>query len=118
MKKSIIINSAVVLVLYACLVTVVAGWLMLERSASNRLLRKLAMAKPGIHISEIREQIGSPMGEFSDIEDILDRGSIKDESFCKGKKLFRFNASTPPCREIVVYTDTNDIIVYTTWKQL
>ncbi len=118
MKKSTIIISAVVLVLYACLVTAVAGWLMLERSASNRLLRKLALAKPGIHISELREQIGRPMGEFSDIKDILERGRIKDESFCKGKKWFMFYATTPPCRAIEVYTDTNDIIVYATWKQL
>jgi hypothetical protein len=118
MKKSIIIISEVVLVLYACLVTVVAGWFVLESSSSNELLRKLALAKPGIHISEISEQIGRPMGGFSDIEDILERGRIKDESFCKGNKLFRFYATTPPCREIVIYTDTNDIIVYATWKQL
>lgn len=116
--KSIKKISPVVLVLYACLITVAAGLLMLERSSGNELLRKLALVKPGMHISELRDQIGRPMGEFSDVEDVLDRGRIKDESFCKGKKLFRFSASTPPCREIVVYTDTNDIIVYATWKQL
>lgn len=91
---------------------------MLESCSSNELLRKLVLAKPGIHISEIREQVGPLMGEFTGIEDILEWGSIKDESFCKGKKLFRFYATTPPCRAIEVYTDTNDVIVYATWRQL
>jgi len=118
MKKSIIIISTVVLALYACLVTAVAGWSILERCSSNRLLHKLALAKPGIHISEVREQLGTPMREFSDIEDVLSWGSIKDESFCKGRKLFRFYVTTPPCRAIEVYTDTNDVIVYATWRQL
>ena len=118
MRKSIVFISAVVLVLYAFLVTVVAGWLMLERCSSNKLLQKLSLAKPGAHLSEIREQIGRPMGEFTNIEDILEWGSIKDESFCRGKKLFRFYATTPPCREIEVYTDANDVIVYATWRHL
>ncbi len=91
---------------------------MIELRSSNELLCKLALAKPGIHISEISEQLGTPMGELNDIEDILERGSIKDASFCKGKKWFMFYATTPPCRAIEVYTDTNGIIVYATWKQL
>ena len=91
---------------------------MFELRSSNELLFKLALAKPGTHISEISEQLGTPMREFSDIEDILKWGSIKDESFCNGKKWFMFYATTPPCRAIEVYTDTNDIIVYATWKQL
>ena len=91
---------------------------MIELRSSNELLCKLALAKPGIHVSEISEQLGTPMRELNDVKDILEWGSIKDESFCKGKKLSLFYATSPPCRAIEVYTDTNDIIVYATWRQL
>ena len=91
---------------------------MIALRSNNGLLRKLALAKPGIKISEISEQLGPIMRECGNLEDVLDWGSIKDESFCKDKRLFWFYATTPPCRAIEVYTDPNGIVVYATWRQL
>ncbi len=112
------ITVAVVLGLLLCLVSAVAGFWLLELRASNQLLQKLALAKPGVRLSQISGQLGSPMREFSDVKELLEWGTVKDESFCSGKKLFRFYGVTPPCRSVDVYTDANDVIVYATWGQL
>jgi len=90
----------------------------LERNASNKLLDKLSLARPGIKLADIREQLGSPMYEKSKLEEMIDYGPIKDEQFCKGKILNSFYAGTPPCRAIDVYTDVNNIIIYSTWHGL
>lgn len=49
---------------------------------------------------------------------MLNIGSIKDRSFCEGKKLFWFAGGLPPARALEVYTDTNNIVVYVTWQGL
>jgi len=94
-----------------------AGFWLIELRASNRLLQKLALARPGVRLSQISGLLGPLTREFSNPKEILEWGNVKDESFCKGKKLFRFYAVTPPCRSIDVYADANDVIVYATWKQ-
>ena len=103
------------------IVSILAGLvflLVLERRANEVLLKKLAMAKPGINIAEIRDELGLQMREFSQFDKVLSCGDIKNEQFCKGKKLYWFYASTPPCRAIEIYTDMNDIIVFSTWHGL
>ena len=108
----------IVLGLLLCLVSAAAAFWLIELRASNRLLEKLALAKPGLHISQIAGQLGPQMREFSDLKEVLEWGTVKDESFCRDKKWFRFYAATPPCRTVEVYTDANDVIVYATWGQL
>ena len=123
MEKEMLKNQGVVMWLVILAGTalcsfVVAGWLILERQGSNILLQKLALARPGVKLSDIREELGQQMREFNELEDVISWGRVKDESFCRGKKSYRFYASTPPCRAIEVYTDSNDVVVFATWRQL
>lgn len=90
----------------------------IENYAANRLLDRLALAKPGVRLSEISQKLGTQMREHNKLDEVVSWGSIKDESFCKDKKLYWFYASTPPCRALEVYTDMNDRIVYVTWSGL
>jgi hypothetical protein len=117
MNKHKLITAVVVLGVLLWFVSAGAGWLLLEVRASNRLLDKLALAKSGVRVSQIADQLGLQEREFSELKEVLEWGTVKDESFCRGKKLFRFYAVTPPCRSVDVYTDANDVIVYATWKQ-
>ena len=114
----VVIVALVLLVLYACLATLRAGVRSLERRSREELLQKLVLAKPGIRLSEVRGELGRPMGEWTKPEDILAWGRVNDKAFCKEKKLSRFYVSTPPCRAVDVYTDANDVIVYATWVGL
>ena len=114
-KRSILI---VILAVILFIMTSIAVFSILERYAANQLLNKLTLAKPGVHISEIRQELGRQMREESEPEQVMLWGSVKDESFCKDKKLYWFYASTPPCRVLEVYTDTDDYIVYVTWSGL
>lgn len=118
MRRRIVNAAIVVLVLYGCLATLAAGWLNLERRSREELLQTLALAKPGVHVSEIRGRIGQPMGEWSNTNDMLAWGTVKEKSFCDGKRLVRFYVSTPPCRALDVYTDVNGVIVCATWAGL
>lgn len=117
MNKHKSIAAIVVLGLLLCFMSAAAGFFLIELRASNRLLQKLALARPGIRVSQIADELGPLTREFSDVKDLLEWGNVKDESFCRGKKLSRFYAVTPPCRSIDVYTDANGVIVYATWKQ-
>ena len=108
----------VALVFYTGITTFGVGWLSWERRAQEKLLEKLALAKPGIRLSDVRGQLGRPMGEYAAIDDVVSWGNVKDRVFCTDKKLFRFYVSTPPCRAVDVYTDANDVIVYATWTGL
>jgi hypothetical protein len=113
-------NSVVITVKIIIGIWVVLGfWFYLEGRASKELLDKLALIKPGIKLADISEQLGGwTMHESKEFDDVIWEGPIKDKEFCKGKKLYRFtNVVTPTCRGIKVYTDTNDVIVYTTWYQ-
>jgi len=118
MRKHVLGATIVVLACYGCLATLAAGWLNFERRSREELLQALALAKPGIRIAEIHNRMGRPMGEWSDADDVLVWGTVKERSFCEGKRLVRFYVSTPPCRALDVYTDTNDIVVYATWTGL
>lgn len=118
MSKKAATVAIVVLAAYACLITLWAGVQGLEARAADILLQNLALARPGIRLSEIRARLGTPYGEFTKMEDVISGGRIKDKAFCQNRRLFRFYASTPPCRTIDVYTDTNDVIVYATWTGL
>jgi len=115
---AVVIVALVLLVLHACLATLWAGMRSLERRSREELLQKLVLAKPGVRLSEVRGQLGQPMGEWTKPDDVLAWGRVKEKAFCKDKKLFRFYVSTPPCRAVDVYTDANDIIVYATWTGL
>jgi hypothetical protein len=96
----------------------IASFSLLELRASNTLLAKCALLRPGMNLSTVTSQLGQMMYEKTNLEEIVAFGSIKDASFCRGKKLFWFYASTPPCRALEVYTDTNNIVVYVTWRGL
>ncbi len=114
--RKIAFGLAVFLFVYtACLAV---GLLWLETRSSRELLDKLALARPGVPLSEISDRLGTKMRECNRVTDILIWGSVKDEVFCRGKRLSMFCATTPPCRAIEVYTDANDVIVYATWQQL
>jgi hypothetical protein len=117
-KKIITIIIILILAAIASVSVCVAGLVMIERQADKTLLKKLTLAKPGVHLSQIKEQLGTQMFERSKIEEVMEWGSVKDESFCNGKKIFWFYAVTPPCRAIEVYTDMNDVVVFSTWRQL
>ena len=73
MKRHVVTVAIVVLASYAFLVTLAAGWLTFERRSREELLQALALATPGVHISEVCRQIGQPMGEWSSTDDVLDR---------------------------------------------
>lgn len=114
-RSSILFVILVVLLLTA---TSVAVFSTLELYAANQLLKKLTLAKPGVHISEIRQELGRDMREESEPEQVILWGSVKNESFCKDKKLYWFYVSSPPCRVLEIYTDMNDSIMYVTWSGL
>jgi hypothetical protein len=90
----------------------------LERCASNSLLDKLTLTTPGTKLADIKEKLGLCRRKFDKPDEILEWGRVKDKQFCKGKKLYFFDGGTPPCRELDVYTDANDVIVYATWHGL
>ena len=118
MKKGKFAIALIVLLLIVCILAGFVFLLILERRANKILLEKLAVAKPGVNISKIRDELGHQMHEFSELNEVLGWGSIKDEEFCKGKKLYWFYGSSPPCRAIEIYTDVNDVIVFSTWHGL
>jgi len=118
MKKRIAIGMIVALALYACFATLAAMWLNLKCRSHEDLLDRLALVKPGIPIAQISSQLGEPMGEYTKEDDVFAWGTVKDKSFCRGKRLLRFHVSTAPCRTMDVYTDANGVIVYTTWAEL
>jgi len=105
----------VILFLLSSLFLVTSLFLFLGLRASNKTLTQLNLVKPGIHISKVEEKLGKPMA----IRDANgDFGTLRGDTFCIGKKLYWFYISTPPCRVIEVYTDKDDIVVYTTWNSL
>ncbi|MEN6337638.1 MAG: hypothetical protein ABFE01_25575 [Phycisphaerales bacterium] len=118
MRRHVLGTTIVLLASYACLATLAAGWLNFERRSREELLQALALAKPGVPVVEIHNRMGQPMGEWSNPDDMLSWGTVKERSFCEGKRLLRFYVSTPPCRAMDVYTDLNGVIVYVTWTGL
>ncbi len=100
------------------LLLIFSFFILLERNASNRLLNMLSLARPGIKLTDIKEQLGLPKGEKYELEDVIEYGPIKDKQFCRGKNLYSFYAVTPTCRAIDVYTDANGVIIHTTWHGL
>ena len=96
----------------------IAAFSCLELRAANILLAKSALLRPGINLCTVTNQLGPMMYERTNTEEVAEFGSIKSEAYCRGKKLFWFYASTPPCRALEVYTDTNNIVVYVTWRGL
>ncbi|MHC4639035.1 MAG: hypothetical protein ACYTBP_05215 [Planctomycetota bacterium] len=118
MKKEKWIITTIALLIIVCILAGFVFFLLLEHRANKILLKKLAMTTPGIYLTEIRDELGPQMHEFSQLDKVLSWGSIKDKQFCKGKKLYWFYASTPPCRAIQIYTDVNDVIVFSTWHGL
>ena len=91
---------------------------MLQVRTSNTLLRKIEMLQPGTQLSSVTNQLGQIMYEITDVDYMVSLGNIKDKSFCRDKKLYMFYAARLPCRALDVYTDTNNVVVYTTWHAL
>jgi hypothetical protein len=89
------------------------GW-----HASNEMLDKMALLRPGQKLAEVKSRLGGQMRMEDKLEIVIEFGSIKDAQFCRGKRLYWFYASTPPCRAIEVYTDANDAIIFATWQGL
>ena len=90
----------------------------LQLRASNLLLSKISLAQPDTYLPSITNQLGQFMYEITDPDEMVRHGGVKDLTYCAGKKLFTFYASTPPCRTIDIYTDTNNIIILSTWHGL
>lgn len=111
MKKIIAITIAVILVVAVVLSVA-------ELRASNKLLKKIQLLRPGIPLAAVSNQLGDKMYEIEDVDHMMHLGSVKDATFCRDKKLFWFYASTPPCRALEVYTDTSNVVVYVTWQGL
>ena len=87
---------------------------------TERLLYRMQIAKPGMNIELVMNQLGRKITETSDVQEMeyWNRwGGIEDASFFYGKKLYRFYI-TPPCRVLEIYTDTNNVIVFVTWKTM
>ena len=118
MKARIPVVVAIIATMFALALIGLTVMLHMELRASNVLLAKCALLRPGMNLCTVTNQLGHMMYERTTVEDVVEFGSIKDESFCRGKKLFWFYASTPPCRVVEVYTDTNNIVVYVTWQGL
>lgn len=113
--KNTVIAIAVIVALIAL---AIAALSILELQASNTLLRKIRLVKPGIYLPSVTNELGRMMYEIRDTDHMINLGSVKDRTFCGDKKLFWFGASGPPCRALEVYTDTNDVVVYVTWQKL
>ena len=111
-------KKIIILIILTFIATAIAAFSTIELYAANRLLNKLKLAKPGVHISEISQELGREMREENELEQVILWGSVKDESFCKGKNLYWFYASTPPCRVLEIYTDAGGNIEYVTWSGL
>jgi hypothetical protein len=110
--------STAILAVVAFLLAIFSFLMLLERDASRRLLEKLSLARPGVKLADIKESLGTPMGEYQTLEKIIMYGPVQDEQFCRGKCMQSFYAVTPNCRAIDVYTDANGIIIYATWHDL
>jgi predicted PurR-regulated permease PerM len=77
-KISVLIVILVVMLFIATSVAILST---LERYAANQLLNKLSLAKLGVHISEIKQELGRQMREESELEQVILWGSVKDNSF-------------------------------------
>jgi hypothetical protein len=116
--KNVTIIIIVVLSIISVLSLGVAMLFGIELHASNTLLNSWATVQLGSNISYVKSNLGKPMREMTTMEDIAGFASIKDPNFLQNKKLFWFYVSTPPCRVLEVYTDVNDVVVYSTWQGL
>jgi hypothetical protein len=109
---------AVVFGICTVVLTGAASLLYLQYHAGDRLLEKMAMIQPGQTIAEVELKLGKPMRKEDTLEGVADFSRFKDKAFCRGKKLYWFGYTTPPCRVIEVYTDTNDMVVFVAWRGL
>ena len=114
MSKNIIITLLAIVATMLCVVLTLVS---IHLYASQKLLHELRVVKPGVDINAVIEQLGRPRYEISDsIPGHWNWGPIKDPSFMQDKKKFWFRSGSPPCRDVVVYTDTNNIVLFVTWK--
>lgn len=65
MKRKWMIALSVAVVVLGSAAYVVIGFVWLEARASHELLDKLALAKPGVSLSEVSDQLGTKMRECS-----------------------------------------------------
>jgi len=116
MKNKSIITS-VLLLCILCVLSVVLVFSLLEGFASRRLLKIIARAQPGLHISKIKDEFGKPFRQTELTKYNVFYGNITNTAFCKNKILYNYYI-TPQCRVANIYTDTNGIIVFVSWKSL
>ena len=107
----LVLVAGVVLAGYATLLT-------FDARASRRVLDLMHTVAPGQKIEDVRSVLGKEMYEVKEVEGILSLGSVKDAHFCEGKILYWFYVSTPPCRVLEIYTDTDGRVSYVTWHGL
>ena len=100
------------------ILSILAALAMLQQRSANILLDKIALVRPGICLRTIAKDLGPKLQEIDNVDYMIRIGPIRNPAFCQGKKLFIFHASSPPCRAIAVYTDSNDMVVYTAWQKL
>ena len=114
-SKSIFVSILLLCIL--CILSVIFAFTLLENFANQTLLKVIAAAQPGKHISSVKEKVDGLDGPIILSEQNMFLGSINDLVFCKNKHLYTYYV-TPKCRLATIYTDTNGIIVFVSWKRL
>ena len=112
-----ITRCEIILAGIAVMLGMVLALTFIELRASDKLLHRLKILKPGMNLDLVKDQLGPLMHEKPAFE-IEHWSSIKDPSYLQDKKLFWFYAATPPCRVIEVVTDTNNVVLFVTWQNL
>jgi hypothetical protein len=111
-KKILILISALTI----AAITMVAVFAIINQLSDSALLRQIALVQPGVKLDSIKGQLDKEMGVVTNPDEMVRLGSVKDRSFCEGKKLHRIPVGRTG-GELSVYTDQNDTVVYVTWLQ-
>ncbi len=114
--RTIVISAVGFFIVTAFLL--VGAFQALELRASNRLLDAIRDVQPGMDIEELKEKYDDVRLIAEGDIAVYSSGTVKDEEFCKGKKLYQFCYSTPTCRMVEIYTDRDDRVVFVSWIQL
>ena len=102
-NKPFIISVIISMLLFGilCLLSVVLAFSLLKSFASDRLLKVIASAQPGQHISIVKSKFDGLSGPTVLSEQTMFLGSITNEAFCENKMLYKYYV-TPQCREATI----------------